>query len=528
MKLNISSQSNNKILLIGLDGATWDIIDPMLNKGQLPNLQRIIDGGTRATLRSLKFPASPRVWTSIATGKTEDKHGIMDFYSNLSQLKSKRIWDIFDDRGESSSVFYYFLTWPPKKNFNGIMIPGMLARDNRTLPENLSFIKDLELSEKMTIQEANQNLTIFRYLRNGFLALRNGVKVNTLLKAFNYKLISKMKNWSELDYYPRIQTIKLHFYTDIFSYILKKYPTDFATIIFPQADQICHKFWAYHEPDAFEKKIGQKLPQNEINQYGRVIPEIYQRLDQSIGKIINNISDDYTVLIVSDHGFGAIEELYSQLKIKGDYFIDKLGLKGVAHGVSVGAHFVIQIDDSINENKIDLIVNQIKKIKIIEDDKPFFNVEKSKNEISMELSKIFNVPVNESKALLKKHIRIGNDSIRASELLTRRSDITGDHRPNGILIMKGKNIRENYFSHEASVLDITPTILYLKNYPIARDMDGVVLSEIIDPDYFEKNPPQFIDTYETDEVVDDYISEGVDYSMTKEVEERLRGLGYIN
>src|SRR5688572_24044934 len=72
-------ERSKRVILIGIDGATWNRIDPLLQAGRMPHLQSIIEEGARAPLKSMLPSRSPALWTSVATGKNFDKHGINDF-----------------------------------------------------------------------------------------------------------------------------------------------------------------------------------------------------------------------------------------------------------------------------------------------------------------------------------------------------------------------------------------------------------------------------------------------------------------
>ena len=85
------SKTNQKTLLIGLDGATWKIINPLIEKGKLPNIKSLMDNGSHGILMSDEKMVSPSVWTSILTGKNPQKHGILDFMTMQNKLKAKRI-----------------------------------------------------------------------------------------------------------------------------------------------------------------------------------------------------------------------------------------------------------------------------------------------------------------------------------------------------------------------------------------------------------------------------------------------------
>ena len=68
-----------RTVLIGLDGATFNLLDPLMEQGVMPFLREFAAGGTRAKLRSTADPLTPVSWTSLATGRAPGHHGIFDF-----------------------------------------------------------------------------------------------------------------------------------------------------------------------------------------------------------------------------------------------------------------------------------------------------------------------------------------------------------------------------------------------------------------------------------------------------------------
>ena len=523
----MSHSAVRRIVLIGLDGATWDVIDPMVKRGLLPNIQKFIKSGVRANLKSLKVTFSPRVWTSIATGKTEEKHGIFNFKNNISDLKAIRIWDILASKGEKVNIFYWYLTWPPRKDINGFVVPGFLARDNRTVPKDLSFLKEIELSEKMKVHGSGINTGMGSYIKKGYRAFKYGVKFSTLIRAINYLLTSLVKKYDELDSFNRLQLLKLYLFSDVFTHILKKNPIDFAAIMFPQPDQLGHKFWAFMEPEEFEKRTSEHVSEEDRKKYGNVIYDCYSALDKSIGEICNNLSQDDIVIALSDHGFGLVERSLASLKIKGDNFLKIFGLDKIANCFSSGINFVIKMDNDDSNVDLSEISKEISEIKTIDDNKPLFKVTHDQHEIVLELSDIFSMYLDDACEFLKKKIKMKDQIFPVDEILVNRSDITGEHRDIGVLLMRGANIKKGITLDEASVLDIVPTILYLKNLPIAQDMDGVLLKDAITDDYINNNPEKYIETYESKESKD-ISEEDTDFSMTDELESRLKDLGYLD
>jgi len=99
-----------KALLIGLDGADWNIVDPLIEAGRLPNLGRLVREGTRGRLRTITPMLSPVIWTSIATGVLPARHGIIDFLATAGRdgekqpvtsnlRKTKALWNILSEQG---------------------------------------------------------------------------------------------------------------------------------------------------------------------------------------------------------------------------------------------------------------------------------------------------------------------------------------------------------------------------------------------------------------------------------------------
>src|ERR1700732_754490 len=143
-----------KILIIGLDAATWDLIGPWAAKGYLPNLSKLIDQGISGKLKSVIPPITPAAWTTFMTGKNPAKHGIYNFlesgggtyemrYSNAGSRRSRTFWRILSDAGITAGSMNIPFTFPPEK-LNGFQISGM-----DTPSENSDFIYPPELRSEL-------------------------------------------------------------------------------------------------------------------------------------------------------------------------------------------------------------------------------------------------------------------------------------------------------------------------------------------------------------------------------------------
>jgi predicted AlkP superfamily phosphohydrolase/phosphomutase len=125
-----------RIYVIGLDGATWDILDPLIEQGKLPVFKKLKENGAWSRLRTFNPTKSAVVWTSIATGKSMLKHGIVDWsfvnkqkiqvpYSS-SEKRTPSIWEIMDEKGRRSVVLGWFVTDPPDA-VRGVMVSFSFA-----------------------------------------------------------------------------------------------------------------------------------------------------------------------------------------------------------------------------------------------------------------------------------------------------------------------------------------------------------------------------------------------------------------
>src|SRR5262249_36108855 len=70
---------SKRVLFIGLDGATFDLLDPLMHKGVMPRLKSFGEKGVRGLLETSIPPITPTAWVSWMTGKNPGKHGVFEF-----------------------------------------------------------------------------------------------------------------------------------------------------------------------------------------------------------------------------------------------------------------------------------------------------------------------------------------------------------------------------------------------------------------------------------------------------------------
>jgi predicted AlkP superfamily phosphohydrolase/phosphomutase len=310
---------DEKLIIIGLDGATWKIIDPLVQKGQLPNLARLIREGASGNLRSLDPMISTMLWTTISSGKLPDKHGIRDFAVSSKAVRCKRIWDILAQQGLTVGVYGHMITWPPDP-IQGFMVPGSFAMGSETHPPDLSFLR------KLTLDETSGGKRHYaEYLGYGWKALKKGVSPRTLFQMAVHLTKETLGNMDPLSDFYRKRLLKLRLDREVFLHLCRKFKPHLAYFYTHLLDSTQHLFWKYMEPDNFTN-----IAEHDVTRYGQFIFEAYREADKSLGQILSALGSDTTVIVVSDHGGEAlscsVEE--SAVTIKTENLLKKLGLWG--------------------------------------------------------------------------------------------------------------------------------------------------------------------------------------------------------
>lgn len=531
-----ANYDRNKIVLICLDGASWGVMEPLLKENQLPHFRELIKGGVSGKLFS-EFPFSPPAWTSIATAKSPQKHGVFE-YSDSRNRKARYVWSILSDFNLKVVVLGWKMALPEK--INGFMYLPIKHYEKRIDKEGRKEYYPAGIEEEA----------------------RKKVKIKESLPFNSENLVKDRDNFDEN-------------LVNMSKFFLGKLQPDFVAMGFEGADEYQHFFWSSLQPEHFDTSI------DEVTKRRKLINNYYKKIDKYLHYFMKN---NYTIILVSDHGFTGndtksglnivkfkyrSQDRYKKLLI--NQMLERLGLLTFITGFRGGridfalskAYFYNNINtglkglkinkrivaadqfDSLKERLYQLISRACFETK----DKVFADVKKyesSKNidnpDIIFKLSPVF----KEKNAVFEdwqgeyppfelafKYL-LDNDSRRLTKILLEDTvyDLagfigdaphSGIHDPDGVIIMAGKKIRKNEQIKAAKTTDITATILYLFGLPTAKDMDGKVLTQAIEPEFLKKHPVASVETYETNDkefYLKDFSKEEINY-------ERLRALGYM-
>jgi predicted AlkP superfamily phosphohydrolase/phosphomutase/tetratricopeptide (TPR) repeat protein len=283
-----------KVLLIGWDAADWKVINPLLDSGQLPSLQKIVENGTIGNLATLDPPLSPMLWTSIATGKRADKHGILGFIEpdvdnggvrnvNSTSRTARAIWNILHNKGYKSNVVGW---WPshPVEPINGAMISNFHQRANNKpgtkwpIPKDsihpAELVKGLGPIRVHPAELTEQHILPF---------VPNAAKIN-------------QEEDKRLESLARIiaDTATIQSTT---TYLMENTEWDFTAVYFDGIDHFCHGFMKFHPPQL------PGLPDDMYDLYKDVVVGGYKFHDMILERLLQLAGEDTLVVLVSDHGF---------------------------------------------------------------------------------------------------------------------------------------------------------------------------------------------------------------------------------
>jgi predicted AlkP superfamily phosphohydrolase/phosphomutase len=298
-----------RLLLVGIDGAEWSVIEPLIEEGRLPTLARLIESGVSCGLRSLEpNEKSPTIWTTIATGKLPDKHGIGGYLdpgsgklatSNIR--KARTVWDIIGEKGWTVTVVGWLVTWPAEP-LNGYMVtdyfrhspaPGGPPIEQLTYPDELfSEIAPLLVSPR-DVSQAD----VTRFADPGAAMSADEAQClpvpEMLLEMSGLDAAEAM-----VDALRDLQAGDRTFLA-VARYLMRGRRTDVTLVYLRGVDTASHRFWAA----AHRGEVGFPVSRTEESIFGGVVERYYEYADEMLQGLLTDFGDGGTVIVCSDHGF---------------------------------------------------------------------------------------------------------------------------------------------------------------------------------------------------------------------------------
>lgn len=472
--------SKKKVILLGLDGATWTKLDYYISSGKMPNLSKIVEKGAKGILNSTIPYTSRACWLSILTGTNPGKHGNPHHTVNGGKSEVPRLWDILTEKKIKQIIVNDLITYPPTP-VDGIMVTGGFSTP---------------ASSKDFVYPRSAMNEIYQIVENYIPSLSPDILKKTQENEFD-EFYKKLQEWGD-----NVVKVSTH--------LAQNHDWQLFAPILENTDYINHFFW--DKPEFLTK--------------------FFEWLDEVIGKFYQiAIENNANLIIVSDHGGGPINKHFlinTWLQQSGfaDFakpsklrkFLSKIGfkrksvrsnlsklhLRGVASKITTSEmRKMIPIDN--NESGI---LDTQSKIYSEAYDEITINIkdpdeyEKTRNQIIEKLQKLkdengtnivskvnkreesFHGPfVNRAHDLqfLLNEGYCYSSAIREKYLLTP-DEIgrvrTGDHRPEGIFVAVGPDISSGKSISNLYLWDICPLILHCLELEVPSYMDGKVKKEI--------------------------------------------------
>jgi predicted AlkP superfamily phosphohydrolase/phosphomutase len=319
------------ILLVGLDGFEWSGVLPLLRSGRLPTLAALIRRGAYGTLETFPGRVSPALWTSIATGKQVEKHGIYDFLKERNppvfyastDRKTKAFWNILSDRGRRVDTVGWFVTHPAEA-VNGVMVAQTNTREVRRTHRTMkgAVLPGVE-GQVYPAEREEQVFSIMEEVEAqiGELVARR-LETSTEHPPKRLRGIIEASTWAF-----RADAI----YERMAVALASEGAPDLLAVYFGSTDVVAHRFWPLARPREnpghfFMGATGKRLaphmrpgtwwnallggpfwsamePQAGDRWAVRVLRRTYESADAALGRLVAAMPAETTVIVVSDHGF---------------------------------------------------------------------------------------------------------------------------------------------------------------------------------------------------------------------------------
>jgi predicted AlkP superfamily phosphohydrolase/phosphomutase len=290
-----ASTAKPKVVVIGVNGMELDVIRPLLLKGDMPNLAKVIKNGAYGKLRTVSAPNCPRVYSTIFTSTKPEEHGVTGFIvggitANSNMLKEEPIWSMLSKNGVSIGMANVPATFPVMP-VNGYMISGMLTRGKNCEDGVLCAPKLSEVEGGDAVYPASFKAELLKNVGDFYIDCER-MPAAADLKDHEAETIDA---WLKKVDVIREQQTKL------FDYLLENHPKDFTFLAQSCEDRTGH--WLY--PIA-PYNVGYNPKINGVRT--NAFPDQYVAFDKVLGHVLAHIDDNTYVFIVSDHGIKPLRE----------------------------------------------------------------------------------------------------------------------------------------------------------------------------------------------------------------------------
>lgn len=515
-----------KVLVIGLDGATLDLLGPWIDSGELPNLRRLKATGAWGRLTTTLPPISASSWNSFITGMNPGKHGVVDFVCparagsdcsarpkvtlvDSGSRRTQALWDWLNEVGRTVGLLGIPVTYPPEP-VKGFMVSGFLTPG---LGSDWAYPPALK-SELLDV--------LGRFLLSPEERYRSTGRVDRFLRDLADSVANR---------------------TEAALYLMRTRPWDLFAVVYWDTDMVQHETWRFLEP---------RHPAHDPAQAARwrePILAFHRQVDADVGRLVEAAGPEALVVVMSDHGFGPAHSFFltncwlaslGLLRFKntaGTAFkrlLFRLGLTPlrffrVARALGLGVlrrqvrfqqrasllnRLFLSFDDvnwahtqAFSVGSFGQIYINLGSARAQGPVQPGEEYERLRNEIAAQAlqlrdprsgepviervyrrEEIYHGPHLENlpDLLLQprgwEYVAFGHADLGSNRVVEAITGLSGHHRPDGIILLAGRGVRRGTHLVGASILDLAPTLLHILGVAVPDELDGRVLFEAFEAD----------------------------------------------
>jgi predicted AlkP superfamily phosphohydrolase/phosphomutase len=536
----VSAQGRPRVVLIGLDGATFAVLDHLMNDGVMPFLRQWSAAGVRAVLRSTSHPLTPIAWTTLMTGRQPGNHGVFDFVradfdgaqpgyalGTSADVRVETLWAMASRHGCRVTCLYFPCMFPPP-GINGFVVPG--------------FVSWQYLSRAVHPRDLYARIKALPEFDTKLLALQWDIE----RKALQGLPENEFEEWI------RFHTAREAQWFSIAQFLMREEPCELTAILFDGVDKLQHL--CYHLLDPV---LGRQHTSEWAQRVRAQCLAYFRQLDRFIGTIVETAGSAARVFIASDHGFQAASDriFYANVWLEQqgylgwkdsapldhegrltpeghagpDTLIDWTRTTAFALTASSNAiwirrrrngHAGVAVEEypRVRQRLVDGLTalidpatgrRVVQRVMTREEAYPGAAVEEAPD-LTLVLSDYSFLSV-----------------LRTDAVLRPRRLPYGTHHPDGIFLASGAGIRRGEELAPFSIVDITPTLLHALELPIPSDLDGAPMTAAFEPEWLGTHPIRREDHAEAAMAAAAVPERSLGPGGDEEILRRLKALGYL-
>jgi predicted AlkP superfamily phosphohydrolase/phosphomutase len=523
----------NPTVLIGIDGATFTILDHLIAEGYMPTLKALQAGGVRGGLLSTPHPLTPPAWTTLMTGRSPGNHGIYDFLrsevreggafftlNNFRDIHCETIWSIISRQGGRVLSLGYPLMAPPPP-VTGAIVPGLLSWRHLRRNVHPPGLYD----ELMALPGLSPKELSWDFEKE---------------KAIRFMPEEEFASWVQQ------HTVRDRHWFAILRHLMDKQSYDLIAVMFDGTDKLQHGCWRVLDPECSPKE-----PNEAERDIRESCLEYFSHLDGLIARISQMAGPEARVFIASDHGFGPTERFFrvnkwlerqgylawkspgKKRKPSENLYVDLDWERTVAFAPSMATNGIhIRVKDGTNRTGVTpdeyesfraRLMSELREIRDPIKGVPFIQDILLREEVFP--------GVHQGKAPDLTLVLYDYGLIATSDeepIIEARDKIAGMHRPEGVFYGCGPGLSKGRVIEQQSIIDVAPTLLYSLGLPIPADFEGQIIASAFEPCYLADNPVEIGSpsvppaTYVSSRAAPEIEAEAED-----SIVDRLRALGYV-